>query len=271
MKFSYLNKLFLTRYKTIVASAQRLTDANIQAKKGIAMRIIGFIYLLFFSNLALCCQLSVRMANYGPESELAANDTWKGVDVELIEQLFKQVNCRYSIVELPWARSLQMLARGDIDIMLNVTKTKEREQYYYFVGPIKEEVTVLAKSVKDNSILKDVNSLMTLAKPVAVQRGSFYGPEVEQLMLSQKGKSKFIQVASNETKIKLMETGRISGFLAAKRNLTIGPDKTPRYKGVWFHPLVIYKTPVYFALSKKSISKELLEQFNRAVPFLIED
>ena len=207
------------------------------------LRIVLILSFLFLSHASFGCQLIVRMENFNPESRLNSNSSWQGVDVELTDKFLKQVGCRYSIVELPWARSLQMLAVGEIDMMINVSKTKEREELFHFVGPIREEVIVLAKLVDQGLVLNGVNDILTLDKPIAVQRAAFYGPEIEGLMRSKEGKGHFIEVVDNETKLMLMRTGRIAGFLEAERNLTIGPNKTPRYQGIDFHSLIIHKKP----------------------------
>jgi len=228
------------------------------------MRILFMLSLLLLSIASYSCQLVVRMENFNPESRLTPNKSWKGIDVELIQKLLMQAGCQFSIIELPWARSLDMLANGEIDMMINVTKTKEREASFNFIGPIRNEVIVLATDAETPVILSNITDILKLEKPIAVQRGSFYGPVIEKLRLSKAGKDNFVQVIDNDTKILLMRAGRISGFLEAKRNLTIGPERIARYEGIWFHPLIIHQSPVYFALSKKSVKAPLFKRIQSA-------
>lgn len=228
------------------------------------MRIFIMLSLLCLSHASYGCQLIVRMENFSPESQINSNKSWQGIDVELTKKLLENTGCQFSIVELPWARSLEMLANGDIDMMINVSKTERRDALYHFVGPIRNEVIVLAKDANTPVKLSELSDIFTLDKPVAIQRGSYYGPVIERMVMSEAGKESFVQLVENDTKLTLMKTGRITGFLEAKRNLTIGPEQTARYKGIWFHPLVIHQSPIYFALSKKSINEALLQRLQVA-------
>jgi len=208
------------------------------------------------------------LEQYLPQVERLQDKSWAGIDYQLTEKLLSAAGCSFKVIEIPWARSLQSLAHGEIDMMLNVTKTPEREINFYFIGPFRTELIVLA--VKENSKiqLNKVEDIIDLDKPIAVQRHGYYGDTVKNLIDDPKNKSHFIQVTDNESKVALLKLGRISGFLEEKRNLMIGDTATPRFEGVWYAPLIIHQSPVYYAFSKNSINQALLKRLNSAFSHL---
>ena len=217
-----------------------------------------------FSCFAFSCQLTVRLEQYLPQVEKRQDKSWVGIDYQLTSELLSAAECSFKIIEMPWARSLEALAFGDIDMMLNVTKTPQREKKFHFIGPFRTEVIVLA--IKENSEIKlnKVADILTFDKPVAIQRKAFYGDEIQRLVDDPKNKAHFIQVTDNESKVALLQLGRIAGFLEEKQNLIIADTATPRFEGIGYAPLTIHESPVYYAFSKQSISQNLFKKLSAA-------
>lgn len=228
------------------------------------MRKLVSILLIFVCFRSLSCQVTLGLEDFSPQSEKVSDSSWQGRDLELIEKFLTLAGCSFDIVELPWARGLSLLTTGEIDMMINVTKTPQRAEVFHFIGPINYEVIVLASKKDEILSLERADDLLKLDKPVAIQRGAYYGETVSQLIATTKGHEQFIEVTDNETKMALMKSGRIAGFLEAKRNLTLGPQLKPRYEGVWFQPLILHQTDVHYAFSKQSISPQLLNKLQLA-------
>lgn len=216
--------------------------------------------LIFFSFSvfsSLSCQLDVRLEQFGPASQKNKHDSWFGIDMDLTKALLDEAQCGFSVLEVSWARALIMLNRGEIDIILNVSKTIEREKNYYFIGPVHNETIVFATYEHGKYPLNSIADILKLDRPIAIQRNAYYGEAIQNLLEQADYQESFVHVANNETKLRLLKRGRISGFLEAKRNITHGIENDSNYEGVWFPDLVIHKNPIYFALSKKSINKAL--------------
>ena len=218
--------------------------------------------ILVFSCNVFSCNLTVRLEQYSPQVEKRPDRSWAGIDYQLTKNLLSTAGCSFKIIEMPWARSLEALAFGEIDMMLNVTKTKEREEKFYFIGPFRIESIVLAIKESSKIKLNKIEDILKLDKPIAIQRKGFYGDAIQRLVDDPKNKTHFIQVTDNESKVALLKLGRISGFLEEKRNLMIGNTATPRFEGIWYAPFIIHQSPVYYAFSKKSINNTLLKKLN---------
>ena len=227
------------------------------------MRLLLFCLLLFSAHL-LACQLTVRLEHFIPQAQRIDDNQWHGVDFELTDTLLSEAGCQYQIIELPWARALESLIHGSIDMMLNVTKTEKRALNYYFIGPTNNESIVLAIRNDLPVTLKKAEDILTLSQPIAIQRLAFYGEIIDKLLKDPKNKNNFIQVVDNEEKFYLLRSGRISGFLEAKRNLVTDTKNTPRYQDIGFAPLILHQSPVYYAFSKRSINLALFKKLSSA-------
>lgn len=223
----------------------------------LARAVISLLFVLSFNSFA--CDLKVRFENY---NDVNANSlVWYGIDVDYAKALLNAANCRYEFVSTPWGRSLSMLESGEIDLVLGVTKTKEREQFAYFIGPQRIETIVLVTTKKTPVEISSIRDLTHLEKPVAVHRGAYYGEEFSQMMRKLgKADRRFITVEDNQTKINLLKKGKIIGFLEEKGSMQYQIMHNPDFHDLQVTSFVIHSTPVYYAFSKKSISKDLYMQ-----------
>jgi len=233
------------------------------------MRILLLVTILLISSYANSCTITVRLEQFTSQAVKLNNNQWQGLDIELIAALLDEVNCTFEIIELPWARAIAMLKTGELDMMLNMSKTAEREAQFQFIGPVNEELIVLATLRDKPVVMNSFKDILKLEKPIALQRGAYYGQEIADLLAQEKYKDKFIQVIGNKTKIELLKMGRISGFFEAKQNILFSVKSDEDFKNVWYHPFVIHHNYVYYAFSKTSVSGELLEKLRLAHKRLI--
>jgi polar amino acid transport system substrate-binding protein len=215
-----------------------------------------FLYFSIFNSFG--CQLDVRLEQFSPASQKNIQGSWSGVDMDLTKALLDEAQCNFTVLEVSWARALIMLNSGDIDLVLNVSKTIEREVDYYFIGPIHNETIVFVTYENRSAPLNTIADIFKLAKPIAIQRSAYYGKEIQKFIQQADYNESFVHVANNETKLRLLKRGRISGFLEAKRNIIHSIENDKNYEGVWFPDLVIHHNPIYFAFSKKSVNEALM-------------
>ncbi|TMN70854.1 transporter substrate-binding domain-containing protein, partial [Pseudoalteromonas maricaloris] len=82
-----------------------------------------------------------------------------------------EAGCDYQFINVPWGRALKMLAEGKLDMMLSVTRTSEREQFAYFIGPQRMETIVFAMNRSRPFTVNSLTDLFALPVPVAIQKG----------------------------------------------------------------------------------------------------
>lgn len=226
------------------------------------MKSIFLLLLLLISYRISGCELTVRLEAYAAQSQLKEN-VWHGLDVELVTTLLNEAKCQYSFIDLPWGRSLKLLESGDIDLMLSVSKTSLRESFAYFIGPQRTE-TIIFASHSSTTAISTLDELFAQTKPFAIQRGAFYGAEFNNKLNQREHSANMITVTDNQTKLELLRSKRISGYLEAKLNVLFEIENVPELKKLQIHPVVINQAPVYFAVSKNSVSKEQISQLEAA-------
>jgi polar amino acid transport system substrate-binding protein len=204
------------------------------------------------------CDIKVRFENY---KEANANTLiWYGLDVDYAKALLSAANCSYSFISTPWGRALNMLEDGEIDLVMGVTKTKQREKFAYFIGPQRAETIVLVTKKGAPININSLQDLIRLDKPIAVHRGAYYGEEFTTMMRKLgNADRRFITVEDNQTKINLLKKGKIIGFLEEKGSMQYQIMNNPDFHDLEVTSFVIHSTPVYYAFSKKSISNELYQ------------
>ncbi|KPV96360.1 putative amino-acid-binding protein YxeM precursor [Pseudoalteromonas sp. P1-9] len=219
--------------------------------------------LVLFACDLFSCDITVRVEQYSAQSQKVTG-RWQGLDVELAELLLNEAHCEFDFVDLPWARSLKLLENGEIDLMMSVTKTDEREQFAYFVGPQRFETLVFVSPPMSEEITQ-VTQLFSLNNPVAIQTGSFYGEAfMNTLAQSERNKDKIVWVTNNQTKAILLKSQRISGYLEAKLNIMFEQQQGTAMPNLKIHPLIVNKAAVYFAFSKQSVSPALVSKLKHA-------
>lgn len=217
------------------------------------------------------CTIKLRVHTYMPFSYKQQN-TWVGADIEQAKAVVQHLNCRLDFVEMPWARGIQMLKTGKIDMMTNVSKNKERQGDMYFLGPQRYESIRL---VSHNNTIKPVTSwqeLSRLNKILLRHRGTYYGERFESILKeNQSLRSRLIETSGQSIRMDLLNIKRVDGFIVDMQYANYLRQLDPIANNFLIHPLVINDNPVYLAFSKASISETRIQQLNRVVALLISN
>lgn len=225
------------------------------------LNLISFLFVFtFFAN---ACEITVRVEDYSAQSRLL-DGKWHGIDVELAKALLTNAGCSYEFVVLPWGRALKLLEKGEIDMMLSVSKTPERVPFAYFIGPERLE-TIVFVGPKQTTPITQIETLLALDKPIALQRGAFYGETFTKLIFTlAEPANHFVYTTDNQSKADLIKTKRISGFLEARLNVEFELENSDIFDGLMIHPVIINQAPVYYAFSKASVSEAIITKLNES-------
>lgn len=231
--------------------------------------MVFFLWVVLFSTPALGCQLLVRFDYYPPQAYMDENKQWQGMDVELSKALLDRVGCDYRFIRLPWGRALDKLAKGQIDMMSGVLKTPKRQKFAYFVGPQRQENMMLVSLASNPITLERLYNIGTLNTPIGIQRGAYFGADFTNLMAADKQfKAHFLVLPNHKMKLSLLQKGRVSGFVEEKVNVLFELKKTPLFRRSELHLATVNVSPVYFALSRVSVTPALLVKLREAFEML---
>jgi polar amino acid transport system substrate-binding protein len=235
------------------------------------LKLVIFIMCIFSSAVYSSCDMSLAVESY-PPYQTQVEGKWQGLDIELASALAQQIKCELTIKQSPWKRSLNLLQNGRIDMMVSVSKTPKRQDYTYFVGPMRQEIVALVINTGAAIKVTGLADLATLDKKIGIINGAYYGQSFTK-KYEKDGQFKDQFEVSNNTQdnLKKLAARRISGFLNDPFYIADLIRKGKVSEPLSFHSFVINQDPVYFGFSKKSISKKRLLQIQQAFEQLQEN
>jgi PAS domain S-box-containing protein len=102
----------------------------------------------------------------------------KGFSVAYMNMLAKKLGIEVEYISGPsWGEFLDMIRNKDLDVMLNIVLTEDREKYILFTQPYVENPPVIVAR-NDNLSIKSFEDL--LGKTVAIPEGFFYQELIER-------------------------------------------------------------------------------------------
>lgn len=230
-----------------------------------------FIFLLTASFLFSNETITIFANEYKPPKVWTTKDKiHKGILVEVVREVAKELDIQFDIQTYPWARSYKLAANakgGIIGISINDERLKI---FDYNTIPLFNDTMVLitkkGKEFKFESIedLKD--------KKIGYCRGCSFGKAFE------KGKKYFIPVEtddSREQRLKLLLNGKIDAALLGPGEYALRKicQETDSFR---FEDFTILKKPLtidpnYIAFSKKLHKKEFLKKFDAVLQKKIDE
>lgn len=221
---------------------------------------------LLLSKPLWACQLTVRVPlESAPPAFILENGQWHGLSPQMVELWLAKTGCQAHYRSLPFKRALNYLSAGKIDVMFHLSKNKAREQDYYFIGPMAYEELIMFTLNNTEVNIDSLADVATIKEPIATLRGIFYGKEFNDLVNNDVAfKKRVIAVDHVNQLAAMLERKRIIGFLFNSFYGRTHEQVTRQLKGVDNRIILLSKSPVYFALSKKSISLMQYEQLKLA-------
>ncbi|MEH6346689.1 MAG: transporter substrate-binding domain-containing protein [Bermanella sp.] len=225
-------------------------------------------FLKTVSNLLLGSLLLFAISSHGadlrdiefitesyPPYNYEENGVVKGITVEILLEASKeagQVLSRSQIKLRPWARGYRKALNGPMTMLFSMSRTKERESKFQWVGPIlKNRVAVLAKK---SSAIK-IGSSDDLKK---YSIGAVLDDVGEQ-MVKALGSSSNVQTSATPSALaKKLNSGRVQLWVYDE-TVAQSVIKSAGLKGSDFEAVFTLKeTASYYALSK-DVPKQLVD------------
>lgn len=212
--------------------------------------------------------LVVGWVNWQPFSYRNEQQQIRGLDVELLNAIFQRANYQAKFSEMPWARVLHELKFGTVQLAMSANITTERQQYARFSHPYREEETAIVIRRQDAERWRGITTLEQLINTpdfhIGVLKGFDYGNTFRQLMARPELQSRLQMRLRLEQLLKMLQGGRIQGFILDPHGLQEWRHKDELQDGL--HILLrIELTPVHLMLSKKSTTETQLQQINLAI------
>jgi ABC-type amino acid transport substrate-binding protein len=236
--------------------------SGISSKMKHAAFLLILLTILVLSGTAAACELRIRVPednSYAPFYIRDNSGSWRGLSIELTETLLSETGCVPVYVPLPFSRGIQSLKTGDIDLMPNMSITEERREFISFIGPQLDETVLLVTRSDMPLSVASLDDFKKLPMPIGIDRHKVYGDAFERKRRSDPDFSSRLEVADDvDFNAKKLALGRLSGFLGFGYNVMHQIRTNPLFRDFTINPFTVNQDWVYFGLSKKSVSPELL-------------
>jgi len=188
---------------------------------------VVFIVLLILGQVTLAfskCNRVLKngwMNNWEPYV-FGTPDKPSGLDTEILDAIVTGAGCKlvFTQNEFPWARHLAMVRNGKLDFANAAQKTKEREEYAYFIGPYRAEYygIFIRKGEASKFSLTKAEDLTKINFKIGAIIGYNYGEKLNSIF--EKMKYSVQRVPEKKGDINLMNrhkllANRIDGYLAS--------------------------------------------------------
>ena len=178
--------------------------------------ILPLIFLLSAASFYQDVTLSFMAYEGSPYYSRNAEGEWGGMNVELARALANRAGLSLKPLKYPWNRSLMSLENGQLDMMVELSRTPERERFTHFLGvSFHEQLVLIVRSDQAEELRKSLLQLDDLARPGYLRgiRGKvFYSEEFNARLRTDLGfAAHFDAVSYTKVNLDRLKIGRLTG------------------------------------------------------------
>jgi polar amino acid transport system substrate-binding protein len=223
---------------------------------------------------APACELRMRWADDPPYSMRLPDGQVGGLMVDLVSQTLARLGCKVTLVELPWARALLELEAGRLEVLSGALRRPEREAYAHFAEPRYRSPNLLFAHAEALALVGGATRLPEVMRGefrLGAQIGVSYGPDFVKLSADPAFTARLVQASARRNLWQMLALRRVDGVIAdeatARYELAaLGLSGVVRRTGV-----VVSDEPSTVMFSRRSVSVEFVERYNRASEALLKD
>ena len=222
------------------------------------MRCLLALLMVFVVSNVCHAELRILGEESPPGEYLDESGNPAGVTIDLVKDLMRRQGITATISILPWKRAYHMGLHENNVVLLETTRTKEREDLFKWVGPILVLKRLIYSRADYDGTLKNIEDMKHVGK-ICVLRGSSNESYLKAL-----GLTNIYPVATPLQCLKMLQVNRVQLFYTSEigmdgllKEQNLAPDS---FKGV-FH---LKKEYLYLAFSK-DISDLKIESWQAAL------
>ena len=145
---------------------------------------------------------------------------WAGKDIALIKAVFRRTPFKYRIVSMPWARVINELKAGTIDMTLAATALPERKKYALFTkNNFRYSHHMLFVHKNKLDLFDSVNVLADLTEVnvvIAALRGAIFYESYPILLQNKKFARRIIYISNDQDMSRFVLKGRADGYIESE-------------------------------------------------------
>ncbi len=191
-----------------------------------------------------------------------------GIDVAIVQEIARRLGRSVVYVRCPWARCLELMKTGEVDLLSSAYKKPEREAYMlYFSRPFLNQLPIAFYTLQDKPVVINAYEDLYRLDTVGVLRGAAYFERFDQ-----DTRVKKFEVASQDQLFPMLLAGRLDALAGYV------PTENYRIKMEGYGDKVrpsnyVYEEPafVYMTISKQSPLAAVFAQVDQINTQLVEE
>ncbi|MBW4935544.1 substrate-binding periplasmic protein [Marinobacter sp. F4206] len=197
-----------------------------------------------------------------------------GIDADISREVMRRLGCRLSLVKLPWARALLELLQGRLGMLSGAYRTPDREQYAYYssvVGLVSPNILFTRQSDKTEFEFAELREVLGSGFKLGVQIDVSYSKEYDALVGDPAYEKNLEYVSQRELLWRMLARNRVDGVIANELTGLYEVQKLGFSSLIGASSIVVSNEPAYFIFSKKLVTPEFVERFDRALQSMLDD
>ena len=187
----------------------------------LALLGLAFLCALAVPGLAKAeCALRVGWDEWPPYFTYK-DKNFHGLEYDLLKSTAKAAGCSIDLRQVPWARALEMLKSGALDLLYGAGYSAERAAFAkYSISYRDEQFVLVTKGASDSR-----NTSISLARWLAstnsknayhglgVFRGNVYGEKIDHILKQNAKNVVLVDVNDNDQMVNMLQAGRLDGYI----------------------------------------------------------
>lgn len=199
-----------------------------------------------------------------------AEDRLHGVDVALAQLYAEHAGCTAHFVEVPWARQLLQVERGERTLMMSASRTDAREAFARFSLTYRTESTRLFMRAGEAAgyPATAIEDLIGHVESMGLVRGHYLGEAVDAALDDDDMAHKFVYASDTSQLFRMLTLGRIDGALSDRFVGFAEMARTETLGAVQLHPVPVSRTDIHFMVARGDWGEAVLDKLNAAIDAL---
>ncbi len=221
------------------------------------------------TSLKKRCHLTLGWTEWKPLQYYNNRGELEGLQIDFIREIAKQMGCKLSYVEGNWQQLLDYIKSGEIDFIADATATTQRKEFALFSVPFRRDSFTVYVRTKERTKYQpySLEQLKLMGFKLALTEGYLYGGQIELWKNDKKYNQYLSYAVTTEENMKRLSNNEIDGFVEDPLVVSYKMRSGDKELSSHVSPLSFrtFGLEASFMFSKKTVSKDLVKQFNQAL------
>lgn len=211
--------------------------------------------------------LSVSSSDYPPYVYRDQAGDWTGLDVQLMQAIFKEAGCDYRFAPLVApGKMVDMVSIGKTDVLLAASSTPERRKANHFGIAYRQEAVAFFALTSNFGRYRDIRSfkaLLALNTPLLLPNAGWYGDDYARALPALRTANRLVEFTYFDQGIRMLAAGRAPFIMSDMAAIT----HAARIRGIAVEPLpfTVNLAPVHMMFSKLSVDPQDIATLDAAI------